>query len=162
VKIATYTGISCVHVNINVEQVPIEYIARAHPNWAHDPEYRKKYDHVMIQENERGRLSGSRLARLYLIGRIVKPGEHEEERKFLGVQWYDPVEYLENVRMQSYTLANTGIHIIPACNLLRNVHVVPIWNTLIEAEKDNVDIYARYESFVVNSHSDQASWNYFY
>jgi len=97
-----------------------------------------------------------------MIGRIVNPGENVEERKFLGVQSYDPVQYLEKIRMQSYTLANAGIQIIPASNLLRKVHIVPMWNTIIEEERDNVDVYARYENFVLNSHSDQASWNYFY
>jgi len=162
VRIATYTGIACVHVNINIDTVPIEYIARANPKWQHDTEYGKKYDHVMIQVTEEGRLEGSRLARLQLIGRIINPGDPAQERTFLAVQWYDPVEYLDTIRMQSYALADSDVMIIPASNLLRNVHVVPIWRTFIHAERNNPDIYGRYSQFVLNAHADQASYNYFY
>jgi len=150
---------------VNIDTVPIRYIARANGNWKHDTKYGKIYDHVMIQTTEEGRLAGSRLARLQLIGKIVMPAIDEqpaEERSFLGVQWYDPVEYLEHIRMQSYTLTGTGTVIVPACNLLRNVHVVPIWRTLIDAQSNNPDVYSRYSQFVLNSHADQASYNYFY
>jgi len=166
VKVGVYTGIACVHVNLNASAIPIRYIARAHSAWKHDAQFGKIYDHVMIQTTEVGRLNGSRLVRLRLIGKIVKPADgdvDEEERTFLAVRPYEEVEYLDNISMQSYTPSPEGETIIlPATNLLRNVHVVPRWDTLIDGQENNPDIYSRYTQFVLNSHADQASYNYFY
>jgi hypothetical protein len=84
-------------------------------------------------------------------------------RVFLVVQWYDPVQYLDNIHMQSYQLSDEEPEVIPANNLLRNVHVVPVWSSEIEdVSADNLDIYDQYSQFVINSQSDQAAWNYFY
>lgn len=163
VKMAIFTMISCVHRNINFPENPIKFIARVNTDWAHDLDTGTRYDHVMIQTSEEGRLAGCRLARLQLIGELY---HGEQKQTFLCVKWYDPFEYLENIRMQSYTLSQEPAAVIPSCNLIRNVHVVPVWSTEIaeafEGPFANPDIFHQFSQFVVNTHSDQAAWNWFY
>lgn len=142
-------------------EIPIKYIARAHPKWTADTDYGKVYDHVMIQIQNEGRLEGSRLARVWKIGKLNQ-GDYYQD--FLCVQWYYPVKYLENIRMQSYALSDEKA-VISKNNLLRNVHFVPLWGSEIQHQVVpvlNPDIYQQYKYFVLNSQSDQAAWNYFY
>lgn len=162
VRIGIYSSIFCVHRNINAPAKPLKFIARASHHWSNDAEFGKRFDHVMIQTHEEGRLQGCRLARIRLIGKLLF---EDQSQDIMCVQWYDPHEYLENIRMQSYRLSSQASEVISTINLVRNVHVVPIWESMIEEQLEpvlNPDIYQRYSEFVINTQSDQASWNYFY
>jgi len=156
-KLHLYNGVKCFYSDLNDPDKMLEVIARATTNWKHSSSgTRHDFVTYTAEGGQEQGLAGIEIGRLLAILTI------EIEEVSMPVVIVRKCERVHNVLLlpcYAYTADN---EVIPVSRLERSVHMVPRWEKAADKPLNEPgipsDVYDQHESFVFNTHSDNAAW----